>query len=81
MATRIVRQHLENVAGSTAAKAVVRPEERKSGFLSRVAYTLRRVSFGWSFAGLFLPVGPAYRLSNTLSPKEKAEIDAYRMGL
>lgn len=74
MATLTVERHI-------GIRTVEHPIASKAGFFSRVAYTLRKVSFGWSFAGLFLPVGPAYRLSNTLSLKEKAEIDAYRMGL
>ena len=50
------------------------------GFFSRMAHMLWRLSYGFSFSGLFLPVEPACRNSNALSIKEKAEIDAYLMG-
>jgi hypothetical protein len=46
-----------------------------------MANMLWRLTYGFSFSGLFLPVEPAYRHSNALSIEEKAEIDAYLMGL
>lgn len=56
-------------------------KEGTSGSLSRVANMLWRVSYGFSLSGLFLPVEPAYRHSNTLSLKEKTEIEGHLMGL
>jgi hypothetical protein len=55
-------------------------KESKAGFFARMANMLWRVSCGFSFSGLLLPVEPAFRNSNALSIKEKTEIDAYLMG-
>jgi hypothetical protein len=73
--------YLDNVGRPIATQTAEQPKERRVGFLSRVADALWRASCGFSLAGLFLPPEPAFRHCSTLSPKEKAEIEAYLMGL
>ena len=74
MATLTVERHI----GTHTAEY---PKVRKVDFFSGVMNALWRTSYGFSFSGLFLPVGPEIRHCKALSPREKTEIEAYRMGL
>jgi len=79
--TRAVEQYLANEGWAVAAETVGQVAERKAGFFGRVAHLFWRQTCGLSVSGFFLPLGPTFRHSNAVSPKEQALVDAYLLGL
>jgi hypothetical protein len=80
MATTTVERYPQYKDQSIRTQTFEQPGgRRKVGILSRVADALRRVTFGLSYSGLLLPVGPSFRDSKGFSLKEKAEIEGFRI--
>lgn len=77
---QIIEQYPDNGGLPITAETVIQPKESKTSFFNMVVTALWKMSCGLSFLGFFLPLEPAFRHSKTLSPKEKAEIEAYLRG-
>lgn len=82
-AVRTIAQYPKNEGWPTAAETIAQPEEKKAGFLSRIADALWSVSSRLSFSPLpssnfSLPDSSGFRPSNTLPYREKAWSEAYR---
>jgi hypothetical protein len=75
-----IEQYPDNEGLPITAETVVQPKESKTSFFNMVVTAFWKMSCGLSFLGFFLPLEPAFRHSKTLSPKEKAEIEAYLRG-
>lgn len=82
-AVRTIEQYLEGERQSIVTEPVRIREEKKAGFLSRIADVLWKVSSRLSFSPLpssnfSLPDRSGFRPSNALPYREKAWSEAYR---
>ena len=73
--TYLVEHCPENEKWPIVARTVVQLKERKVGFFSRIADAVWRVYFLTPTFSL-MPCEPQFRLSNALSHREKARLEA-----
>jgi len=66
--------------GTMATRTVEAHWERKAGFSTHMVNALSRAWFLIP-SGVFLPGGAAFRHCAALSPRGKAELEAYLVGL
>ena len=76
----LVEHHTENENWPIVAQTVAQLQERKVGFFSRIADAVWRVYFLTPTFRL-MPCEPQFRLSNALSHREKARLEADLKGL